>query len=505
MELIKRFINFLKRFWVFSNSDEDNTTDEEGENSVYIAEEAEEPTLEQLEEATKVAENTVVDDKIKVVQMMLSRLYMLIQKISVFKESFPDNYLYFWNQIKELEESYNDSLSAINQSMTFEIDPEKDGEKLARVMMLEKDVEAFIEKEVKFDIFEKKLQRLILKMNILYNVSVMHTRPDEKNKAVVQTKRAINVEKRIIREFKCCEYLTGDMRLKDKIVSLISYLDYQIFKVLLRNSDITPTNVIEELSVMVDFDGINLGAIFEAFLEDELKELVELIEQIQDEKLRKMLKSDYKEICTMLICSDDKQNLINIEFWNNIFTLESRLFNLLRESGIEKDAIKIKIISRMNIHLTENDVLVLPKTNAYVALMDVFSKTNDSKIILVMKLLKNISDDITYKEIYFLSVLFDIIDILKSVPNELIDDLEKYLKKYPYDDSTMNQKKKLVFSSSDSEYVYVFTIGEYEQELLGLLKQLKIDFKNVDNKIFMNEIYFSGLTTVINSLKTTNN
>ena len=55
------------------------------------------------------------------------------------------------------------------------------------------------------------------------------------------------------------------------------------------------------------------------------------------------------------------------------------------------------------------------------------------------------------------------------------------------------------------EYVYVFTIGEYEQELLGLLKQLKIDFKNVDNKIFMNEIYFSGLTTVINSLKTTNN
>ena len=103
MELIKRFINFLKRFWVFSNSDEDNTTDEEGENSVYIAEEAEEPTLEQLEEATKVAENTVVDDKIKVVQMMLSRLYMLIQKISVFKESFPDNYLYFWNQIKELE------------------------------------------------------------------------------------------------------------------------------------------------------------------------------------------------------------------------------------------------------------------------------------------------------------------------------------------------------------------------------------------------------------------
>ena len=48
-------------------------------------------------------------------------------------------------------------------------------------------------------------------------------------------------------------------------------------------------------------------------------------------------------------------------------------------------------------------------------------------------------------------------------------------------------------------YVYVFSLEEYEKGLIRVLKQLKIDFKNVENKIFINKIYFSGLTTVINS------
>ena len=70
----------------------------------------------------------------------------------------------------------------------------------------------------------------------------------------------------------------------------------------------------------------------------------------------------------------------------------------------------------------------------------------------------------------------------------------------------MSQKKDLVLNSSNIfEYIYVFTIEEHEQELLDTLIELKIDFKNVDNKILMNEIYFSGLTTVVNSLKAIKN
>ena len=70
----------------------------------------------------------------------------------------------------------------------------------------------------------------------------------------------------------------------------------------------------------------------------------------------------------------------------------------------------------------------------------------------------------------------------------------------------MSQKKDLVLNSSNIfEYIYVFTIEEHEQELFDTLIELKIDFKNVDNKILMNEIYFSGLTTVVNSLKAIKN
>ncbi len=502
MKLIEKLINFLKKFWLFSNSETEEIPDE-NEESADSVDGAEEPSIEQLEEAANEAESTVIDDRVKVVQMTLTRLYMLSQKITIFEESFPDNYLLFKSKIDELEKNYNDSLNAMKENLTFEIDPEQDGEKLAKILKLEKDVEAFIEKEVKFDIIIKKIQRLIVKLNILYNVSMTHTRLDEKNKAVIQTKRAVNAENRIIKEFKHCEYLVGDMRLKEKIVGFVSYLDYLIFKLLLRNSDITPNEVINELAISVEFEGINCNAVFEAFLEDELSDLVKLIEQIQNNECKKMLESDYKELYTHLI--GNEHNLINFDFWNSVFNLESTVLSVLKESGIEKDSIKIKLISRMNIQLTENDVLVSPKTNTYLALVGIFSKTKDSRITLVLKLLKNVSDEVTYKEIYFVLLLFDVLDIVESTPNELADDLERYLKKYPYSASEINQKKKLVLNSSNSEYIYVFTIDEYEQNLLKTLEQLRLDFKNIENKIFLNAIYFSGLTTVINSLKATNN
>lgn len=501
LTLIERLINFLKKICFFSYFNNASETEENEEN--IDGKEAEGADVESLEKAVEDFNNTVIEAKIKVFKMTLTRLYMLDQKITVFKESFPDSYLFFEGQIKELEKSYKDSLIAAKQDLTFEIDPEKDGEKLAKILILENDVEAFIEKEVKFDIIVKKLQRLIVKLNILYNVSVTHIKSNEREKAITQTMRAICVGDRIIQDFKSCEYLLKDIQLKDEIVGLVSYLSYQIFKLLLRNSDITPIEALKKIVFLAEFDGLEYNALFKAFLEDELKELSNLTQQIQNEECRNILKNEYREFYIQLTCSKDgNQILINTEFWANIFDFESKLFSLLKESGIEKDKIKIKLISRMNIHVTEKDVLVSPKTNTYLTLISIFSKTQDQRITLVLKLLKNISDDVTYKEIYFLLLLFDVLDIVKGVPNELVDDLKKYLEKYPYSSSTLERKKEQVLYSSNSEYIYVFTLEEYEEKLVEELDYLKIDFKNVDNKIFMNEIYFSGLTAVMKSLKT---
>ncbi len=467
------------------------------------------PKKEDEEEIQSLAENIDIESfeqkkensKVKVTQMMLTRLYMLKQKIIIFQKSFPEKYQFFEGEIKKLEADYNQSLEELKKDLSFEIDPEKDGEKYARVIMLERDVQTFLEKEVKFDYFIKKLETLIVKLNILYNVSVIHNQNEEREKAMLQTKRAINVQEKIIQEFRNCEYLLMDMRLKNKIAELISYLDYQIFKLMVRNSDILPSEALKNMAILVEFEGFNYKAAFEAYIEEELTEIYNLMDMIQDEVVCKTLKKECESIIFELAYSKNDLNCLeNSEFWESIFEIESMTISILKESGINNA--KIKIISRVNISVSENDVLISPKVNTFLALTNIFTKTKDPKITLVIKLLKNISDDISYKEIYFLLVLFDILDIVKTVPNEIKDDLEKYLEKYPYSDNEMEKKKEKVWLLDDKEYVYCFSIEGYEQNLIKELEKLNMDFKNVDNKIFLNKIYFSGLTTVINSLVT---
>ena len=467
------------------------------------------PKEEDEEEIQSLAENIDIDSfeqekensKVKVTQMLLTRLYMLKQKIIIFQKSFPEKYQFFEGEIKKLEADYNQSLEELKKDLSFEIDPEKDGEKYARVIMLERDVQTFLEKEVKFDYFIKKLETLIVKLNILYNVSVIHNQNEEREKAILQTKRAIDVQEKIIQEFRNCEYLLMDMRLKNKIAELISYLDYQIFKLMVRNSDILPSEALKNMAILVEFEGFNYKAAFEAYIEEELTEIYNSMDMIQDEVVCKTLKKECESIIFELAYSKNDLNCLeNSEFWESIFEIESMTISILKESGINNA--KIKIISRVNISVSENDVLISPKVNTFLALTNIFTKTKDPKITLVIKLLKNISDDISYKEIYFLLVLFDILDVVRTVPNEIKDDLEKYLEKYPYSNNEVEKKKEKVWLLDDKEYVYCFSIEGYEQNLIKELEKLNMDFKNVDNKIFLNKIYFSGLTTVINSLVT---
>lgn len=492
MTLIKKLYGFfIKLFNAISEEDMPGIeADEQNEEKLTL-------------ESNKILfdENSMKDHKIEVNQMMLTRLYMLRQKILIFQNSFPEKYQFFEGKIKKLEDEYNESIQAIKNELTFEIDPEKDGEKYARIIMLEKDIEAFLEKEVKFDIIIKKLERLIVKLNILYNVSLIHTRDEERNKVIIQTKRAIDVQSRIIQEFKSCEYLLNDMRLKNKIVELISYLDYQIFKLMVRNSEVSPNKVLSDLSIIAQFEGFDYKATFEAYIEDELAELGKLMDMIQDEIVSRTLKKEYESIVWEITYSkDDYQKLIDNDFWKDIFELESMTISILKESGINN--IKIKIISRVNISVSDKDVLIPPKVNTFLALTNIFSKTKNYKLTLVTKLLKNISDDISYKEIYFLLILFDVLDLVENVPNEIKDDIEKYLKKYPYSNNEISKKKEQVRLLEDREYVYAFSIQDYESNLVKELEQLNMVFKNVDNKIFLNKIYFSDLNTVINSLET---
>ena len=93
------------------------------------------PKKEDEEEIQSLAENIDIESfeqkkensKVKVTQMMLTRLYMLKQKIIIFQKSFPEKYQFFEGEIKKLEADYNQSLEELKKDLSFEIDPEKDG------------------------------------------------------------------------------------------------------------------------------------------------------------------------------------------------------------------------------------------------------------------------------------------------------------------------------------------------------------------------------------------
>ena len=496
MSLIHRFLNFFN--CIFSRFKEDcavNTPSlpllEETAREDCIGQSYQEVEINENEERINVAKRT-----------LMTKLYSLEQEIVIFEHDFPGEFQVFMERIENLRETYNSSLEEIRKLLTFEIDPELDTIKSTEVLKLERDIKNFIEKEVKFNIISKRLQRLIKKLNILYNVSIFHFKECEKVKVINQLKNAIESAKKIACEFKDCDYILYDKQLKERIISLISYADYQIFKASLRNSNIIPDELRKNLVMISEFEDFDYINAFTAFVKDEISDLGELLPLIKDDECRTILMEKLTNLLRKLTYSEDiKNELLASDFWDSFFMLESSLLEMLKMSGVEKEKIKVGLIIRMNINVDENEVLVLPITNAYLALTSIYSTTQDKKILLIVKLLRNISKDVTYKEIYFLLLLFDAIEVIRTTPNELIRHIDKYLQKYPYDPKTILKRKESVINSSNKEYVLALVFNNYEKEIIKTLSDLHMDFMVKGNKIFINSFYFNGLENVLNSLQ----
>jgi len=491
MSLIKKFCSFLKSIFLYFSKDS-------VEDSSIIS--TEEDIVERFDEEIRTVEN---DDRINAARRtLMTKLYILEQEITVFENDYPKEYQTLMERIKCLRESYTSSLEEMSKQLTFEIDPELDWGKTGEVIKLETDIKRFLEKEVKFNIISGCLQRLITKLNILYNVSILHSKECEKEKAMSQLTIALETARELAHEFKQCEYIMADKQLKERIVNLISYADYEIFKASMRNCNQAPDKLIQNLVMIVEFDEFDYASIFTAFIKDELTDLGGLLTLITDKRCSGALRKKFQKLLTELTYSDNTENqLLDTAFWDNFFALESCLFEMLKVSGIEKEKIKVSLITRMDINVDESEVLVLPITNAHLSLTSIYSKTQDIKILLLIKLLKNVSHDVTYKEIYFLLLLFDAIGVFTNTSNELIRHIEKYLKKYPYDTKTIMEKKECIISSSNKEYVVVFTLDDYKEEIVTTLENLNIDFKIMGDNVLINSFYFNGLENVLNSLQ----
>lgn len=428
---------------------------------------------------------------------LLNKLYLIEQKVDLFKEDFPNEYNYFFGEIEKLRNFYKSSLEEEDKTLTLKVDPEFNGELIWKIEELDSKITLFIEKNIKFEIFSQKLQKLIVKLNILYNVSISHS--NEKEKVIAQTKKALEVEMELVQELKNCVYIFSDRYLKERITTLISYTDYHIFKIVLRNSKYSIQEILAYLVIINQFKGFDYISAFNAFMQDEISDLNELLDLVTNPNYHKEFDKNIKYIKNQIFCDEDMQSCVLDEgIWREIFKIESNLIGFLKNQKVDnEDKIKVKIIERMKIRVREDDVITSPKTNAYLALIEIFSITHDDRIWILIKLWENISKNITYKEIYFLLLLFDVTDVIKNTSNILYRQLEKYFVKYPYDRATINRKKIYVINSNvQKKYVKMLSLIEQREKIVSILKNLNMDFKIENDGIYINTFYFKGLKEV---------
>lgn len=482
-------------------------------NPRFEIEEKEEQKEEQKKE--QVTENQSAEskeeeitEKINIAKRTINkRLYVLEQEIAVFKEMYPKEAQTFLNKIQKLKTEYIETLEKSKEKLTFEIDPEINGAKKEEIIKIEREVESFINKEVRFKKISQKLQKLIVMLNTLYNVSIVHSKPNEKQKSLQQLENAKNKTIEIAKEFKTSEEILKDPRLKERVIDLISYAEYLTLKISIRNSNQTPKEAIKSLTIIRDFKNFDYINAFLAFVIEEISCGIrnkisilsnELLDKIK-EKERKLLEETFYE----------ENFLYSTNFWNEFMQYETDVISIL---GVSGENAKIPLLPSMKITVKIGEVLDVPITECKYILIKNFATTNDNKILLTLKFLAELSKEVTYKEIYFTLLTFDVLHYIDETPNELKNKIKKYEEKYNYSREKIAEKRKAVKSikNSTTEYLVVFELKESEEDINDILREtlteLNFDFVEKENKILLNSFYFTNLKNIMEilELKTNN-
>ena len=457
---------------------------------------------EEIEQDSFLPEKQEDDCKKEILEKrnLTTILYVLEQEIKSFKYDFEKEYEGFFLRIENLRQRYDCILNESNKKLTFEVNPEDNLELSFTISKLEKDIRRFIDKEVRFKILSKRFQTLIVKLNTLYNSSILY--PNQSEKVMSQSEGAIKKEFELVEEFKENEYIFLDKQLKEDVVILISYADYELFKIVLRNSERTPNEVLSNLALAKQFDKFDYIFAFSSFFKDELANLSELLDCIDNKNYRNIFENQINELCKRVtINADLSEILMSRQFWDEVFELESSLINFLKnKNSCNKINPEIRIIDWLNIDISKNEVLTSAKTNTYLTLTKIYSKTFDDRIFLLIKLFENINDEISYKAIYYILLLFGCIEIVQNNSNNLNIYLKKYEDKYSYSNSELEKKKNLLLNSRETySYVEAITLDENFENFINILKKLNIDFCFENNKIYINSFYFQGLDNVFSN------
>lgn len=489
MQFIRTFINFLKG--IFMKFSKQEQIEEDHEEKML-----QECTIEEFEEQKRTRQYR------KVKRSLRERLYVLRQEIVVFETVFPNDYATFLSRIETLEKQYETSLQDMKNQLTFSIDPDIDWGKIGEVVQLEKDAKRFIETQVRFVYLSNKFQRLIVKLNILYNVSIFHTKSSEKQKVISQLEHVLGSEEKLREEFLQNSGILEEKKLRERLFNLLSYTNYLMLKLKLRAQDCTLVPIVLPQVTEMQMEEDHYMQQIKNFVKDEVYDLSEMLHLIEDEECRRILKEKAGKIIVDLTYAESLKELISSgDFWDKFLEFENSMVEMLKASGVDKEEAKVKLIARMDIQVEEDEVLASPMANSYLALTSLFATTHDMRILLLLKILKEMSKEVTYKEIYFLVLLLEALPIIESSQSSLRDILKKYQLKYPYGVEKIRQKKQKVKEMTSKEYVAIFCLDEHAKEIEDILEELNIDFKILKDTVFINSFYFKGLDHVTKSLE----
>jgi len=417
--------------------------------------------------------------------------------------SFPEKYRYFLGKIEKSEKSYHESIKNLKtELLTLDVHPEESILKRVEVENIQKEIEDFINTEVKAQTAFNKLQVLIGKSNILYNTSILHARPEDKEKVIRQVGRIKEAQSAIIFDVRNNSFINNDIQMKERLMELISYEDYNVFKLELRNSEVDPFDVVNGLAMINYFDGFDYVQAFKAFLEDELSDLGEIISKIDNFSLNRIVKQRMNNLYKAIIESTNfNKTLLDIKFWREYFLVESSTVDFLRQAGLSEDIAKIKILDRLNIDVKLDDLVMSSKMNAFFSAIDSWHETSDTRVYLFIKFIERLQESVTYKDLYFVAVLFNVVNIFMRTSNSLGFYMNKYNNKYHYEEQDLVDKKNQVIGNPSSKYALVFECkDDGERDLvLKTLESILLDFKVFDKNVYLNMLYFSGLDNIVGS------
>lgn len=421
-------------------------------------------------------------------------IYAIGQDLESLKVSFPNEYASFSDRLRFLETQYQKDFEDSQRELVFAIHPEKNTTLRAKAIQLQKEVSLFVQTRGEAKQLYQELEVAIVKLNKLYNVSIRYAQ--ERNQMLTQAHRALGYISEIYQEWCKCNCSHEE----SKFIRLVIYGEYMLCKTFLRNSDSMFADAKRDLNMTHES---NLSDFFRAFLQDELSDLRDLVNNITDDAFKRSFNQDIGDLLqTLSFAGMDIEILfMQSEFWQRVFQIENAVTEYIYQSNLgNADFEGVKVLECMNISVTFEEIENSPRDEARVSLSALYSQTKDERAWLLFKFLDVVSEEVTFKDLYFLLALFNLIDPLKSTDNQLYRCVENYVSKYNYDAQKIADKKERILRDThNAQYAvlaYTADSNATAERIENSLKQCRFSFQRDDMAFYMDSRYFGNLKSL---------